>query len=88
MTAFGKWLVDKSFFNIEIHNDNKYKKTTVAGTKIGIVSEWRTYGDRDHYAVTYKREAQQFLLDNLDEIIASRIQRGKPCLSFMLWKVV
>ncbi len=70
VTAFGKWLVDKGFLNIEIHNDNKYKKATTAGIKIGIVSEWRTYGDHDYYAVTYKREAQQFLLDNLDEIIA------------------
>lgn len=69
VTSFGKWLVDKGFLNIEIHNDNKYKKATAAGTKIGIVSEWRAYGDRDYYAITYSKDAQQFLLDNLDEII-------------------
>ena len=70
VTAFGVWMVEKGFLQIEIRNDKKYKKPTDAGSDAGIITEWREYGDKSYYRVTYSREAQQFLLDNLDEIIA------------------
>lgn len=68
VTAFGEWLVSKGFMAVEIRGDKKYKKATASGEQIGIISEWRQYGDREYFAVTYNREAQQFLLDNLDDI--------------------
>ena len=70
VTAFGKWLVDKGFLEIEILNGKRHKKATAMGESIGIISEWRAYADREYYALTYNKDAQQFLLDNLDEIIA------------------
>lgn len=70
VTAFGAWLVDKGFMRIETHNDKNYKRPTDSGIQFGILSEWREYGDKGYYRVTYSRDAQQFLLDNLDEIIA------------------
>lgn len=70
VTAFGKWLVNKDFLTIEIRNNRKYKKATAAGEAIGIASQWRSYGNQEYYILTYSKEAQQFLLDNLDEIIA------------------
>ena len=70
VTAFGKWLAEKGFFTIEVHNDKNYKKVTPAGFGIGMLSEHRTYGTQEYDVTLYTRQAQQFLLDNLDEIAA------------------
>lgn len=70
VTVFGTWLVEKGFMKIEIRNNKKHKLPTDAGAKLGIVAEWRDYEDRSYYKATYSRQAQQFLLDHLDEIIA------------------
>ena len=70
VTAFGKWLMNKGLLTVEVDNGERNKKATEAGVELGIESEWRTYGDRQYYATSYNKEAQQFLLDNLDEITA------------------
>ena len=69
VTAFGEWLAEKGFLNVEIRNNKKYKKVTPSGEAVGIICEWRAYGEREYYQVSYSAAAQQFLLDNLDEII-------------------
>lgn len=70
VTAFGKWLLEKGFLTTEKRNNKDYRRVTEAGMSLGITSEWRQYGDRGFYAVSYDRNAQQFLLDNLDAVIA------------------
>ena len=74
-TAFGKWLVEKGYLEVEIRNDKNHKKASASGTAMGIVSEWRVYGNDNYYAITYSKKAQQFLLDNLDGII--EVSNGK-----------
>ena len=70
VTAFGKWLLDKGFLMVDTHRNEKYKKPTELGESVGLSSELRTYGDREYYAMTYSKDAQQFILDHLDEVIS------------------
>lgn len=77
VTAFGKWLLDNGFLMIDTHNNKNYKKPTGLGESVGLASVLRNYGDREYYAMTYNREAQQFLLDHLDEVIA--VSNGTVC---------
>ena len=70
VTAFGKWLLAKGFLVFDSHKDEQYKRPTEVGESIGLSCALRTYGDREYYVITYSAEAQQFLLDHLDEVIA------------------
>ena len=70
VTAFGKWLLDKGFLTLDVHKEQKYKKPTELGESIGLTSALRVYGNQEYYAMTYNKDAQQFLMDNLDEVIA------------------
>ena len=70
VTAFGKWLLAKGFLVFDTHKNEQYKRPTEIGESIGLSCTLRTFGDREYYAITYSRDAQQFLLDHLDEIIA------------------
>jgi len=69
VTAFGKWLVEKGLLTTETIDGVKHKRATPEGEALGIVTEWRSFNDREYYATTYNIEAQRFLLDHLDEII-------------------
>ena len=70
VTAFSSWLLDKEFLFEETINGKKRKKPTKAGERIGIYSEMRT-GEYGTYSATlYNEDAQRFLMDNIDEIIA------------------
>jgi len=73
--AFGKWLVDKELLTVETIDGKQYKKATPKGESIGIICEFRTYGDREYYALTYDIGAQRYLLDHLGEII--KISNGE-----------
>ena len=78
VTAFGKWLVEKGYLELIELNNEKHKKATALGESIGIASEFRSSGYREYYGVMYNSNAQQFLLDHLDEIIAiSNGQNGE-----------
>lgn len=68
--AFGKWLLEKEILTIDVYKGKEYRRPTELGESIGLSSSLRTYGDREYYATTYSKEAQQFLIDNLDEVIA------------------
>lgn len=69
VTAFGKWLLAKGFLEVEMLSGKRSKKPTPMGEKIGISYELRTTAERQYYHLKYSKDAQQFLLDNLDEII-------------------
>ena len=59
--AFATWLFRMGF----IEKDGNSRKPTPAGLSLGISTQIRQTNQ-----LIYSREAQQFLLDNIDEIIA------------------
>ena len=64
-------------------NGSKNKRPTEAGRQLGISTAQRTGQNGEYTAVVYDREAQQFILDNLDAIIALNAaplheSQGKP----------
>ena len=62
---------------------NKNKHPTEAGWKLGISTAQRSGQNGEYTIVVYDREAQRFILDNLDAIIALNAEplhenQGKP----------
>lgn len=68
--AFGAWLLEKGFLQEEIHNGSRSRVPSQAGRQLGISSEFRQTERGTYTALFYNRDAQQFLFDHLDEIIA------------------
>ena len=94
--TFGEWplsasqiaqrlneLVDLSAMQKLKTTSNKNKRPTEAGWKLGISTQQRSGQNGDYTAVVYDQQAQQFILDNLDAIIAINAtplheNQGKP----------
>jgi len=67
---FSEWLVDKGFLTVQRGEDDKRRKSvTSQGEQIGIVGEVRSGQYGEYTAIFYNSNAQQFLIDNLDEIV-------------------
>ncbi len=65
------WLIAIGMLCIKENYQGKPRKyPTEEGMKIGISCEIRTGLRGDYEAVLYNREAQQFILDNIDAIVA------------------
>ena len=66
-----EWLLSRGFLTENTSNSMRGKRVpSVLGEQLGIFLEHRT-GIRGEYdVVMYNREAQQFILDNLDSLIA------------------
>ena len=83
-TSITKFLLQSGLlFEEEGPSGNKNKRPTEAGWKLGISTQQRSGLNGDYTAVVYDRQAQQFILDNLDAIIAINAMplhenRGKP----------
>ena len=56
-------------FEEESPSGKKNKRPTEAGRSLGMATDQRTGPNGDYTVVVYNREAQQFILDNLDAII-------------------
>ena len=70
-------------FEEEGPGGSKNKRPTEAGWKLGISTQQRSGQNGDYTAVVYDRQAQQFILDNLDAIISINAaplheNQGKP----------
>lgn len=70
-------------FEEEKPNGSKAKRPTEAGRALGISTAQRMGQNGEYTAVVYSREAQQFILDNLDAIMAINAtplheNQGKP----------
>ena len=70
-------------FEEESFSGRKNRRPTEAGRQLGISTEQRTGQNGEYTAVVYSREAQQFILDNLDAVIAINStplheNQGKP----------
>ena len=83
-TSITKFLLQSGLlFEEEGINGSKNKRPTEAGRQLGISTAQRTGQNGEYTAVVYDREAQQFILDNLDAIIALNAaplheNQGKP----------
>ena len=83
-TSITKFLLQSGLlFEEEGPSGKKSKCPTEAGWKLGISTQQRTGLNGDYTAVVYDRQAQQFILDNLDAIIAINAtplheNQGKP----------
>ena len=70
-TSITKFLQQSGLlFEEESPGGGKNKRPTEAGWKLGIATQQRSGQNGDYIAVVYDRQAQQFILDNLDAILA------------------
>ncbi|MBQ9664174.1 MAG: hypothetical protein IJV40_13585 [Oscillospiraceae bacterium] len=83
-TSITKFLLQSGLlFEEEGASGKKNKRPTEAGRKLGISTQQRAGQNGDYTAVIYDQQAQQFILDNLDAIIAINAtplheNQGKP----------
>ena len=83
-TSITRFLLQSGLlFEEEGPGGSKNKRPTEAGWKLGIATQQRSGQNGDYTAVVYDRQAQQFILDNLDAIIAINAaplheNQGKP----------
>ena len=57
----------------ELADGRNTKRPTEQGKELGISSEKRTSMNGEYVVVVYSRDAQQFILDNIEAIVANRI---------------
>ncbi|MBE6038635.1 MAG: hypothetical protein E7218_05450 [Anaerofustis stercorihominis] len=68
-TKITKWLVDIEFLREEVLSDGKKRKLpTDMGRRFGIITEERNGPSGDYTAVLYTKEAQRFIIDNLNAV--------------------
>lgn len=73
-TAITGWLVDVGMLETVTNTDGKNnKRPTEQGRDLGILTEQRTGQYGSYTVVLYTEEAQRFILDNIDGIIAYRV---------------
>lgn len=70
--AFTDWMIANGILEEKIIKNKNRKFPTELGNNLGIFTEKRTglYGYGDYVVVLYQKTAQEFLLDNLDEIVS------------------
>ncbi len=73
----GNWLLRKGLFHVVTINGMNYNYPTPLGEQIGItLSEYTTPSGCNIKVPLYSREAQQFIFDNIEEIIAFAASDG------------
>ena len=83
-TSITKFLLQSGLlFEEEGRDGSKNKRPTETGRQLGISTAQRVSQNGEYTAVVYDHEAQQFILDNLDAIIAINTEplhenQGKP----------
>lgn len=83
-TSITKFLLQSGLlFEEEGVDGSKNKRPTQAGRQLGISTAQRTGQNGEYTVIVYSREAQQFILDNLDAAIAINTtplheNQGKP----------
>lgn len=66
-----EWLITIGMLTVEYDQEGTpIKYPTAQGQQIGITSEYRSARGETYLVAVYSREAQQFIIDNLDAIIA------------------
>ncbi len=65
------WLVSIGALAVEFDADGtKHKVPTEYGKRLGISPETRTWEQREYQAVVYNRDAQAFIIDNMNAILS------------------
>ena len=69
--AINKWLIKLGFLDqVELPNGKERKLPTPQGNEIGITAEERSGMYGSYTVVLYNSQAQQFVYDNIDAIVA------------------
>lgn len=69
VTAITNWLVSVNILEVITINNKNIKKVTGNGENIGLIEEERLGQYGRYFAITYDKNAQQFIIDNLNAII-------------------
>ena len=73
-----QWLMNIGMIEYREWEDGKIKRfPTTEGESIGLVwADWDNYGRRTP-VIYFTEEAQRFIIDNIDAVIATEIKKGK-----------
>ena len=73
-----QWLMNIGMIEYREWEDGKIKRfPTTEGESIGVVlADWDNYGRRTP-VIYFTEEAQRFIVDNIDAVIATEIKKGK-----------
>lgn len=69
VTAITNWLVSINMLKVVMINNKNIKKVTAGGEDLGLIEEERLGQYGKYFAVTYNKNAQRFIIDNLNAII-------------------
>ena len=70
------WLVAIEMLSVETRSDGKTsKRPTQSGNELGNITEIRTGTYGEYTVVLYNRNAQQFIIDNIDSVIGMMYQK-------------
>ena len=70
------WRVAIAMLSVETRSDGKTsKRPTQSGGELGIITEIRTGTYGEYTVVLYNRNAQQFIIDNIDSVIGMMYQK-------------
>lgn len=73
-----KWLLSLGLIEEVVVNETRIKRPTESGREIGISLEER-WGQRgSYYVVLYNRDAQQFIIDNIEAMLSFEETEHKP----------
>ena len=73
-----QWLLNIGMLYLQDLGGRKpVKRPTEEGKQIGITVETRTGRYGEYQVVLYNEEAQRFILDNLDAVVATEAKKGK-----------
>ncbi|MFV0401129.1 MAG: hypothetical protein ACK5LX_10995 [Oscillospiraceae bacterium] len=73
-TLIPDWLTGQGYLRTEIVQGKRRRRLSDKGAAVGITEEKRSGQNGEYLAILYGREAQQFVLDNLLQILADKEQ--------------
>ena len=77
LTDITSWLIELEVLEaVSMSDGSSAKRPTQQGVDLGIFTETRTGKNGNYTAVLYNKEAQQFIIDNMDAVIM-RLQEKK-----------
>ena len=71
------WMIELGALSTAVRSDGKTERhPTPNGARLGITEERREGRNGLYSVIVYNRAAQQFVLDNLDAVIAQKQQKS------------
>ena len=75
-TKITKYLVENGYLKIKPLGEKDYRVATPKGQNIGIFSDRAERGGKEYYLTLYDKNAQQFVLDHINEIVKLRLKEA------------